>query len=304
MAENNKRALMIINPTAGKKTVRGSALTIIDTLCKDGYAPTVLTTSARGDATRFAKEMGGECDIVVCCGGDGTLNETITGLMEGGHRTPIGYIPCGSTNDMANSLGLPKSIAKAAKVVVDGEPGYHDIGRFGDSRYFTYIASFGAFTQVSYTTPQSTKNLFGHFAYVMEGAKELGNLKSYHVKLSFDDQVIEDDFIYVSITNTTSFAGLFSFPPDKVTLNDGMFELLLIKTPKNPIDTSSILLNLSKRDFTSDKNMMLFHTANIKVETEESIVWTIDGECSGEIKDVEINAIPDTMSIILPENNK
>lgn len=304
MSNCPKKALMIVNPTAGKKTVRANMCNIIEALCKGGYEPTVLTTLARGDATLFAKEKSKDYDIVVCCGGDGTLNETITGLMAAPEKKPIGYIPCGSTNDMANSLGLPKKIPKAAQVIVDGKPTFHDIGRFSDVAYFSYIASFGAFTQVSYTTPQSTKNLLGHFAYVLEGAKELGKIKSYHVKFTFDDQVIEDDFIYASITNTTSFAGMFSFPVDQVTLNDGLFELLLIKKPKNPVEVSSILLNLSKHNYTSDKNMMLFHTNKIKVEPEKPIVWTVDGECSGEVHDVSIECIPDKISIILPDSKK
>lgn len=301
MTEYNKKALVIVNPTAGKKAVQSNMFNIIDPLCRVGYMPTVITTSASGDATVYAHEMSADYDIVVCCGGDGTLNETITGMMSSGTIKPIGYIPCGTTNDMAKSLGLPKTIKAAAEMIAEGNRDFHDVGRFGEGMYFSYIASFGAFTKVSYTTPQATKNLLGHFAYVLEGAKELGKLRSYHVKLTFDDQVIEDDFIYVSITNTTSFAGLFSFPKNTVTLNDGLFELLLIKNPKNPIETSSILLNLSKKDFTSDKNMILAHTSHIKIETEEPIVWTIDGECSGEVTNIEIHNIPDTISICMPK---
>ena len=304
MEENRKRALMIVNPTAGKQAVRGQMFFIIETLCANGYEPTVLTTSVKGDATGFARTADSYYDIVVCCGGDGTLNETITGMIQSGKECPpIGYIPCGTTNDMANSLGLPKTIKKAAEAVVCGEPRYHDIGKFGDVAYFSYIASFGAFTKVSYATPQSVKNVLGHFAYVLSGAMELGNIKSYHTKLTFDGQVIEDDFIYVSITNTRSFAGLFSFPDEEVSLHDGLFEVLLIKMPKNVVDISNIIGNISKRNFTDDKHMLLLHTSKIKVETEDNIIWTIDGEQSPEMKEVEIEVIPDTIKIFRPKKD-
>ena len=302
MESVSKKALVIANPTAGKKSVQANMFAIVQELCSNNYDPTVLITAAGGDATVFARDKAKDYDMVITCGGDGTLNETITGLLEANARVPIGYIPCGTTNDMANSLKLPKTIKRAIKNAMEGVPCYHDIGRFGDSTYFSYIASFGAFTKVSYSTPQATKNMLGHFAYVLEGAKELGNIRSYHVKFTFDDQVIEDDFIYASVSNTTTFGGLFSFPKDKVKLNDGMFELFLIKNPKNPIEISNILLNLSKGDYTSDKNMVLCHTNNVKVETEEPIVWTIDGECSGEVFDVEIKTIPETIQIILPKD--
>ncbi|MBQ4561739.1 MAG: diacylglycerol kinase family lipid kinase [Clostridia bacterium] len=304
MEKNRKKALMIVNPTAGKQEIRAQIFSIIEALCSEGYQPTVLTTQAKGDCTEYAKSIASEHDIVVCCGGDGTLNETITGLLDSGNDNvpPIGYIPCGTTNDMANNLGLPKTIKKAASAVVGGEPYYHDIGRFGDIAYFSYIASFGAFTKVSYSTPQSVKNVLGHFAYVLNGAMELGNIKSYHVKLSYGSEVIEDDFIYVSVTNTRSFAGLLSFPDDEVSFQDGLFEVLLIKTPKNVVDVSNILTNISKHNFNDDKHMVLLHTPEIRVETEEPITWTIDGEQSPEVSSVDIKVIPDKIRIFRPQS--
>ncbi len=303
MDENRKKALMIVNPTAGKQAVRGQMFSIIEILCAHGYQPTVLTTAAKGDCTAYVMEQGCEYDTVICCGGDGTLNEAVTGMLNSDMEIypPIGYIPCGTTNDMANNLGLPKTIKKAAQAVVEGQARYHDIGNFGDIAYFSYIASFGAFTKVSYTTPQSAKNVLGHFAYVLNGATELGNIKSYHVKLTYDGGVIEDDFIYVSVTNTRSFAGILSFPKDEVSLHDGLFEVLLIKTPKNVVEVSNILSNLSKGIFNDDKNMILIKTPKIRVETEENITWTIDGEQSPEISDVEIEVIPDRIQIFRPQ---
>lgn len=301
MAENKRKMLVIVNPMSGKMNIKSALFDVVQIFCQGGYIPTVITTSARGDATNIVANKSDEYDIVVCCGGDGTLNETITGMMRSDKRIPIGYIPCGSTNDMANTLRIPKSIKNAALTVISGHPYEHDIGKFGNNMYFTYIASFGVFTKASYSTPQSTKNLLGHFAYVLEGAKEIGEIRDYHVKFTFDGRCIEDDFAFVSVSNTISFAGLFSFPKDKVQLNDGKFEVLLIKRPKNLIETNSLLLSLSKRDYTHDSNIMLFHTNNIIVEPFEDVVWTIDGECSGKIGKVVIDNIPDTIRIIQPK---
>lgn len=300
MIKERKKALVIINPTAGKQTVKGQMFTIIDNLCNNGFLPTVITTSAKGDATEFVKQTGEDYDVVFCCGGDGTLNETVTGVMTLDKELPIGYLPCGSTNDMANNLGIPKTLKKSSKAVAEGEPLYHDIGKFGDLAYFTYIASFGAFTKVSYSTPQSAKNVLGHFAYVLGGAMELGNIKSYHTKITCDQGVIEDEFIYVSVSNTRSFAGLFSFPKDDVCFDDGLFEILLIKTPKNVLEVSSILHSISKKKFAQEKNMILLHTNKVKVETEQEMVWTIDGESSPEVKEIDIEVIPDKIRIYKP----
>ncbi|MBR6513564.1 MAG: diacylglycerol kinase family lipid kinase [Clostridia bacterium] len=305
MEENRKKALMVINPTAGKQAIKGQMFSVIDTMCSNGYEPTVLTTAAKGDCTEFVRSRLSEYDIIVCCGGDGTLNEAITGMIDyEGECPPIGYVPCGTTNDMASSLGLPKTIKKAVKNVIEGTPHYHDIGKFGDMAYFSYIASFGAFTKVSYSTPQSAKNVFGHFAYVLNGAAELGNIKNYHVKLTFDDTVIEDDIIYLSITNTRSFAGLFSFPTDEVSLSDGLFEVLLVKNPKNVVDVSNILTNISKNNFNDEKTMSLFHTSKLRVELDEAVTWTIDGEQSPEISEVDIEVVANKIKICLPDTDK
>ncbi len=303
MKNNPKKALMIVNPTAGKQAIKGQMFSVIETLCDNGYQPTVMTTAARWDCTAYVQGMAQDYDVVICCGGDGTLNEAITGMLTSGREEcqPIGYIPCGTTNDMASNLGLPKTIKKAAQAIVTSNPVYHDVGRFGDIAFFSYIASFGAFTKVSYSTPQAAKNLLGHFAYVLNGAAELGNIKSYHVKLTYEDKVIEDDFIYVSVSNTRSFGGILSFKRDEVSLHDGLFEVLLIKTPKNVVDVSNILSNLSKGIFNDEKNMILIKTPKIRVETEEEITWTIDGEQSPEISDVIIEVIPQKIQIFRPK---
>ncbi len=306
MDTNRKKALMIVNPTAGKQAIRGQMFAVIEALCQNGYQPTVLTTAARWDCTAYVQGMAQDYDIVICCGGDGTLNEAITGMLTSGREEcqPIGYIPCGTTNDMATSLGLPKTINKATQAVVTGEPRYHDVGRFGDVAYFSYIASFGAFTKVSYTTPQAAKNILGHFAYVLNGAAELANIKSYRVKISYDDRVIDEDVIYLSVSNTRSFGGILSFRKDEVSLHDGLFEVLLVRTPKNVVDVSNIIGNLSKGIFNDDKNLILIKTPKLRIETEEPITWTIDGEQSPELSEVDIEVVANKIMIQRPRRDK
>ncbi len=300
MSETSKKLLVVVNPTAGKMNVKGGMFEIIKTFSDNDYFPTVVMTKEAGDAARLVEENVKDYDRVVCCGGDGTLNETIRGMLTSGVSVPIGYIPCGTTNDTANTLHLPKQVAKAAQVVVNGTPVYHDIGSFGQGMCFSYIASFGIFTKTSYSAPQKVKNLLGHFAYVLEGVKELGDIKSYKAKFTFDGNVIEDEFLYASVSNTVSFAGLFSLPKNDVSLNDGKFELLLIKRPKNLLEVNSIILNLSVQNYTDDKNIMLFHTDNVTVEPCEDITWTVDGECSGPVGEVNIRCISDNIKIIQP----
>lgn len=293
---NPRRVLIVVNLRAGKRIVRGQLSYIIDEFCSAGYIPTVVTTQAAGDAERIVAGKSNDYCLVVCCGGDGTLNETISGMMHAKTRVPIGYIPCGSTNDMANNLGLPRNVIRASKLIIDGVPVEHDIGMFGD-RYFTYISSFGAFTRASYATPQKIKNVLGHFAYVLEGAKEIGEIKPYRFRISFDGRTIEDDFIFGSVSNSTSVGGIFSFPKDDVTLNDGMFELLLIRAPKTPMDTTNLIMNMAKKNF-HDKNIIFAHTNNVVFEPEKELDWTIDGECSGKVGRVAVDNIPDTIQII------
>lgn len=293
---NPRRVLIVVNLRAGTRVIRGQLANIVDEFCAAGYVPTVRITQCAGDATNIVAGKSNDYCMVVCCGGDGTLNETISGMMRARKRVPIGYIPCGSTNDMANTLGLPKNVLKATKLILSGKPIEHDIGMFGD-RFFTYISSFGAFTRASYATPQKIKNVLGHFAYVLEGAKEIGEIRPYHFKVEYNGKTIEDDFIFGSVSNSTSFGGVFSFPKSDVTLNDGMFELLLIRAPKNPMDTTALLMNMAKKNF-HDKNIVFAHTNNVVFEPEKPLDWTIDGECSGKVGRIVIDNIPDTIQII------
>lgn len=294
---NPKRMLIVANLHSGKRAIRNSLYEVIDRFCAAGFVPTVRTTQARNDAERIVAGKSNDYELVVCCGGDGTLNETISGMMRAKTRVPIGYIPCGSTNDMAKTLSLPRDVAKATDLIINGNPVEHDVGKFGEDRYFTYVASFGAFTRASYATSQKIKNKLGHFAYLLSGARELGNIKPYRFKVTYNDQTIEDEFIFGAVSNSTSFGGVLSFPKDAVTLNDGLMELMLIKKPKNPAALTGIVTSLLKKDFTN-KNIVFAHASNVRFESEKELYWTIDGEQSDKIKSVVIDDVPETIRII------
>ena len=292
-----RRILVIANLHSGKKAIKAKIAEVIDEFCAAGYVPTVRTTQARNDAEKIVAGKSSDYEFVVCCGGDGTLNETISGMMRAKTRVPIGYVPCGSTNDMANTLDLPHNIRQAAKLILNGAAMDHDIGKFGDDRYFTYIASFGAFTRASYATPQKVKNMLGHFAYILAGVKEVGSIKPYRFKVTFNGQTVEDDFIFGSVSNSTSFGGVFRFPEDEVTLNDGVMELMLVRKPKNPADLTGLITSLLRKDFTN-KNLIFAHTSNAVFESEKELYWTIDGEQSEKIRKVVIDDVPETIKII------
>ena len=293
----DRKMLIIANLHSGKRKIRNTLSVAVDRFCAAGYIPTVRTTQARNDAEKIVAEKSDDYELVVCCGGDGTLNETISGMMRSNKRVPIGYIPCGSTNDMANTLDLPRKVDKAAELIINGEPVDHDIGKFGDSRYFTYIASFGAFTRASYATSQRVKNVLGHAAYLLAGVKEAFRIRANHFKVTYDGQTVEGDFIFGSISNSTSFGGVLSFPESAVTLNDGVMELMLIRKPKNPFALFSTINALLRKKF-DNKNLVFAHTGNVKFESDKELYWTIDGEQSDKIKEVVVDDVPCTVQIM------
>lgn len=278
----NKKAFFIFNPYAGKGLVKTYLLDIIDTLTKAGYEVTAYPTQHPKDAILVAKEKAGECDILVCSGGDGTLDEVVTGMMQSGVNCPIGYIPAGSTNDFANSLCLPTNMKEAAEVICQGETFTCDIGTFNDD-VFVYVAAFGLFTEVSYETPQEIKNKIGHTAYIIEGMKQLSNIKSYPLRITFGNQVIEDKFIFGMISNSNSIGGFKKLTGKNVELSDGLFEVTLIKTPRNPLELNSIISAMLLDDFNSEF-MYSFKTDSLTLEAleEEEVAWTLDGEFGGK----------------------
>jgi YegS/Rv2252/BmrU family lipid kinase len=284
----DKKLLFIINPRSGKGLIKNKVLDIVDLFVKEGYDVHVHTTQARRDAYEIIKEYGSHMSTVVASGGDGTLSECVKGIMEiPKEKRPImGYIPCGSTNDFAVSLKLSKNMLLAAGDVVYGEQFKCDVGKFNND-FFTYIAAFGAFTDVSYETPQSMKNMLGHLAYTMEAIKRVPNLGSYKMKVEHDGIVIEDEFIYGMISNTTSIGGVKNLGKEKVQLDDGLFEVILIRMPKNPIDVQVILTSILMQDF-SGKYFYTFKASEATFSSDEEVKWTLDGEDGGKHKTVVI----------------
>ncbi|MBR6825652.1 MAG: YegS/Rv2252/BmrU family lipid kinase [Oscillospiraceae bacterium] len=276
-----KKLLIIMNPCSGKKKANSQLTDIIDVFNRADFEVSVHMTAERGDAALVASQRAQNYDILVCIGGDGTLNEIVTGLCQSGLDTPVGYIPAGSTNDFASSLHLSKDPVQAARDITTGVPHSFDLGRFND-RYFSYIASFGAFTRASYATPQSLKNLLGHTAYILSGVKELASIRSHRVRFTTaDGTVYEDNYIFCAVSNSTSVAGILTLDPKRVDMNDGLFELLLVRKPKSLLELGDCVLALTSQDYSSPM-LTFISTPSLVVETEAEFDWTLDGEyCKG-----------------------
>ncbi len=272
-----ENVLLIMNPYAGKKQAKPHLADIIELFGKNGMMVTAHMTSAQGDAIKTAEQYAGEFDKVICIGGDGTLNEVINGILNGGHKTPIGYIPAGSTNDFATSLSIPKNIIKAAENIVNGKTIQLDVGRF-NGRYFSYVTSFGAFTKTSYSAPQNRKNTWGRLAYIMEGIKDLSSIKPIHMRFEAPDAAYEDDYIFGAVTNSTSVAGILSFDPAVVSMSDGMFELFLVKYPKNLLELNDCVRAILTQQYDTCENITFATAPRGTFYCENDIDWTVDGE--------------------------
>ena len=282
-----KKMLFVMNPFAGLRRANRHLTDILLTFNQAGYEVITHMTLGQGDAAEVVERHGKDMDLVVCCGGDGTLNETITGLLRAGADTPIGYIPAGSTNDFAASLNLSTNILKAAQEAVEGEPVRYDVGKFGD-RYFSYVASFGAFTKSSYTTPQNIKNALGHTAYVLSGITELSQIRNEHIRMEIDGQVVEDDFLFGAICNSTSVGGILTLDPKMVDMGDGLFEILLIRAPQSLAEISECLQALQSQQYNCA--MITFRSARkVRIYANPDMPWTLDGEKEDghEMVDVE-----------------
>ncbi len=292
-----KKLLFIYNPKAGKAQIKSKLADILDIFAEAEYEITVVPTRKRDDARLATAGRSKKYDLVVCSGGDGTLDEVVTGMMQSGFRTPIGYIPAGSTNDFGGSLGLPKNMVQAAQTIVSGRNFPCDVGSFNTDT-FVYIAAFGLFTDVSYETEQEVKNLLGHMAYLLEGMKRLSAIRSFPMKVSYDDQVIEDDFIFGMITNSTSVGGFKNITGKNVKLDDGVFEVTLIRRPKNPIELNNIMISLVNRDIDMGA-MYCFRTDRVVLESKEPVAWTLDGENGGNHERVEIRNLHQAIEIMV-----
>lgn len=282
-----KKLYFILNLQSGKATISSKLAVVIDMFTKAGYEVTARPTQERMDACAAAKYACGQgFDLIVCSGGDGTLNEVIQGIMRSEKKLPIGYIPAGSTNDFARGVGIPRNIIDAVQWIIDGKKYPCDIGSFND-KFFTYIAAFGAFTEVTYETSQQVKNVLGHVAYVLNGISRLKNIKSYHMKITYDDEIIEDNYIFGMVTNSSSVAGLLSL--NNFLLDDGLYEVMLIKTPGNPLDLQRIIHSLLNIDIDIDTAYIKsFRTSKIRFECDDELQWTIDGEFGGAYKTVDV----------------
>ena len=281
-----KKMLFIYNPKAGKAQIRNKLADILDVFTKGDYEITVYPTQKSEDAMEKTRDRSKDYDIVVCSGGDGTLDEVVTGMIRSGFRTPIGYIPAGSTNDFGGSLGLPKNMVHAAETIVKGNDFACDVGSFNQD-VFVYIAAFGLFTDVSYETGQDMKNVLGHMAYLLEGMKRLPAIRSYPMRVTYDDTTIVDDFIFGMITNSVSVGGFKRITGKNVKLDDGVFEVTLIRVPRNPLELNEIIRCLTNR--IDDTDMIYsFKTEELKITSREEVSWTLDGEFGGEHEEVII----------------
>ena len=301
-----KKLLFVYNPRAGKEMLKPRLSDVLDIFVKAGYEVTVHPTQAYRDAYYQIKEYEvGKYDLIACSGGDGTIDEVATGMMKrremGKDVAPVGYIPAGTTNDFAKSLHIPRKPLAAADNAVKGVPFPCDIGKFNDS-VFVYIAAFGIFTDVSYETDQAVKNVLGHMAYILEGAKRIFNIPSYKIKVEHDGEVIEDEFIFGMVTNSRSVGGFSNMVGENIVFDDGLFEVTLIKTPKNPIALQEIIAALLIEQVDT-KHMYTFKTKKITFDSVEEIPWTLDGEFGGEQDYVEIENVQKAMEIMVPENH-
>lgn len=296
-----KRLLFIYNPRAGKELLKPNISDIVDIFVKAGYEVVIYPTQAYRDAyKKVLKYDSEEYDLIVCSGGDGTLDEVVTGMMKRSSREPIGYIPTGTTNDFANSLKIPRNIMEAADNAVNGSVFSCDVGRFNDDT-FVYIAAFGLFTDVSYQTKQEMKNILGHVAYLLEGTKRIFNVPSYRIKVTHDDEVIEDEFIFGMVTNSRSVGGFRNMIGKNVVFDDGLFEVTLVKTPKNPIALQEIIAALLIEQIDT-KHMYTFKTGRIVFESLEEIPWTLDGEFGGSHDEVTVENLQKQLKLMVPEN--
>lgn len=301
----NKRMLVIINPCAGRTKSKKGTFDIVDVLSTLDYDFNIKTTTKRGDATEYAKNLGMNYDIILCCGGDGTLNETVNGVMQLPEKRPVGYIPTGSTNDLATTIGIPSDIRSAVQLIATDQKNTYDIGNFND-RHFCYVATFGVGSEFSYTTPQKLKNALGYPAYMINtflfhGVKLLQSLKPIHMTVEYDGGVLEDDYFFGAISNSTSVGGLFTYDRNDVRLNDGCFELLLVRKISSVANAVEMLKRMQKHDYNCDQ-LTFLHTKSLKIHTEKPIEWSLDGEFGGAHTDVEFSVSHEGIKIFSPRN--
>ncbi len=296
--KDSKRALFVYNPKAGKGSIVKNLHEIVDAFAKADYPVTVYPTQAKGDASRLVENRDSELyDLVVCSGGDGTLCEVVNGLMKSGISTPVGYIPAGSTNDFAKSLGLSDDVKEAMEVITQGTPFLCDVGNFNGEN-FVYVAAFGLFTDVSYATNQQWKNIFGHAAYILEGVKSLSSIQAYDVQIECDEGTMRGNYIYGMVTNSLSVGGFKNITGKDVSFDDGKFEVILIRRPATFAELNDIVISLLRQSFDA-VCIQSFKTSYLKIKSKEELNWTLDGEFGGTFTDVEIQNVQRAFPIMV-----
>ncbi len=295
-----KKLLLIINPASGTKQAKKYLSEMVSCFYEHGYVTTVMVTQKCGDGTVFAEEYASGHDMVVCSGGDGTFNEVVAGLIKSGEKIPMGYIPSGSTNDFATSLHITGGILKTARDVMKGKPRFLDIGSF-NGRYFSYVASFGAFTKASYSTSQTIKNALGHLAYILEGVKDIPQIKPKHVKVDLGDRIIENDYIFGAISNSTSLGGVLTLDKNTVDMNDAMFEMMFIKSPANINELNEIIHAITWKEYDKCSVIDFARAGSAKLYTSSAMDWSLDGEFEPGSAEIEILNLHSAISLIVNE---
>ena len=307
-SETNKQKelLLLVNPKAGKTEVKHNLMDIVDVLVKAGWRVIIRTTQYSGEVTDIIKAEGSKYDMVVCAGGDGTLNEAVCGLLALDTKPMLGYIPAGTTNDFATSLNLPKNnLLHAAEIVANGAPFSCDAGLF-NQRPFVYVAAFGIFTEVSYSTPQQSKNILGHAAYILEGIKSLADVKTHELVIATDGEVISGEFVFGMVSNSISVGGFKMNSKSKIEMNDGLLEVVLVRKPRNPAELQGAIAALLRNEFTTlndlgETSLYTFRTQKLQVFSKEPVPWTLDGEYGGDLQNVTISVKPHAYNIMVED---
>ena len=291
-----RNLMLIVNPYSGRGLSKSALGTVVAQLGANGYATTVYLIG-KHSAEELVCEFSKNYDLCVCIGGDGTISGVVSGLLSAGITIPVGYIPAGTSNDVATTLDLPKEPVAAAQKIINGSPVALDIGSF-DGRNFIYIAAFGAFTDVAYSTPQTAKRSLGHLAYVFSGIAGMGAITAQRTVIELDGNVIEDEFIFGGVLNSTSVAGFLKLDPEYVDLSDGLFEVILVKQPLSLQEFLGILGSIRNRSYSGD-NVQLLQAKRVKFTFDTEVAWTIDGEDGGAHKQVEIQNLHKAVRIIV-----
>ena len=294
------KLLFIVNPKSGKGQIKSNLLEILDIFVRAGYEPTMHITKSVLDAKETVKARGAQYDCIVCSGGDGTLNETVAGLLEEGLNVPLCYIPAGSTNDFASSLKIPKNMKNAARLIAEGRQFQCDVGSFNE-RYFNYVAAFGAFTEVSYATPQQMKNVLGYQAYIIEGMKKLTSIKPAIMEVEHDGKLIEGEFLYGMISNSTSVGGFKKLVGKSVRMDDGVFEVTLLRKPKGTAELQNILTSIISADMSSEA-LYTFKASQLTIHSPGEVPWVLDGEYGGAPKEISVNVREKALNIFCPQD--